>query len=186
MRLFTAIELDAAVQRELTRWIEAERRERDGVRWCPPDQLHITLKFLGEVPPQRLGDVTRIVEDAAAALAPADIVISVIGVFPGPHAPRILWAGVTDAAGVCAAFVQRADAPLAALGIPLETRPFSPHITLARGKSPDGSRTLRRILASAAPPKSVSQRIQRVTLFESRLGPRGPQYTALQRAELAK
>lgn len=144
MRCFVAIELSDAVRRALA---SAGRRLTGGsrdVRLTPVEQLHLTLKFLGEVDEARLPGVCEIVRTAAASSGPFDIRISRIGCFP-PRGPRVLWAGVRDG-GECARWVQDVEGPLAELGFPPDGRPFTPHVTLGRSRNRAGGALIRAIV----------------------------------------
>lgn len=132
-RLFVAIDLPDSTRSQLADL----GRELDGVRRVPPDQLHLTLRFIGDADDecfQRIKDALSTVMSPPFPLALAGV-----GCFPSPRRPRVIWAGVT--ADERLTILQRAvETAVAAAGIPPEERPFSPHITLARLKdaTPEG------------------------------------------------
>ena len=134
MRLFTALDLSAEVTGNLERLLD-RLRPAASIQWSPTANLHITTKFIGEWPEERLDEL-----QAALAALPSRASIPVhirkVGFFPNPHAPRIFWCGI-EAAGLDL-LAAETDRATSALGIACETRAYSPHLTLARIKqSPD-------------------------------------------------
>jgi 2'-5' RNA ligase len=133
MRLFTAIDLPPEIRERLDRLI-GTLRPLARIGWSPAANLHITTKFIGEWPEDRLP----LLERTLAGLPmrpPIPIRIGGLGFFPNPNAPRVFWAGV-EAAPELAALAADTDRVLVALGVESERRGYSPHLTLARVKSP--------------------------------------------------
>src|SRR5271166_2074651 len=131
MRLFTGLDLSPEVVRALDALLD-RLRPVARLKWSPPANLHITTRFIGEWPAERLADLR-----AALGGIPSHPAIPIhirnLGFFPNPHSPRILWAGV-EAAPDLAALASETDHALSPLGLKPEDRPFSPHLTLARIK----------------------------------------------------
>jgi 2'-5' RNA ligase len=175
VRCFVAIELDHAVRDALSRLLAAGRRFADGVRWCTAEQLHVTLRFLGDVADGDLKPVCDAVAQASAGRAPFPLRLTGLGCFPSPSRPRVLWAGVDDG-GVCGSWLGAADRRFAELGFAPEERSFHPHVTLARSKSPAGARMLQRALPELPAPREAAMLVRCITLFESRLEPGGARY----------
>ncbi len=121
MRLFTAIDIPADVKARLAALLDRLRPLAD-LRWIPAEKLHITTKFIGEWPEERLDELTRALA-AIGGIAPVEIVIRGLGVLP-----RVLYARVEPNEALTAL----AEATERAVGIPAEDRPYRPHITLAR------------------------------------------------------
>jgi 2'-5' RNA ligase len=186
MRCFVAVELDPAVRRPLTRLLREQLPRTRDVRWCTEQQLHVTLKFLGEVTDSQLSAVCEAVAAAAESVEPLSLRLSGLGCFPSPRQARILWCGVEDPAGGCARWVELADPLLEGLGFPRETRAFHPHITLGRSKSPAGADVIRRVLEEVSTPAAPGMNVEQVVLFESRLAPGGAQYTPRFTARLGR
>jgi 2'-5' RNA ligase len=183
MRCFVAIELGDAARRAVEKLL-AQLHARRGVRWCTPEQLHVTLKFLGEVPDARLPAVVQALRGAAAGCAPFALELRGLGCFPSPARPRVFWAGINDPAGGCAGWVRAADPLLAAaVGTAPESRPYTPHVTLGRVRDDAGPET-RAALEGVAAPAGCPWNVREVVLFESVLSPRGARYTAAARVEL--
>jgi RNA 2',3'-cyclic 3'-phosphodiesterase len=176
MRLFTGLDLPSEVVRALDGLVDG-LRAAVRIKWSQPSNLHITTRFIGEWPEERLPDLR-------AALAglpshpPIPIHIRKLGFYPNPHAPRVFWAGV-EASPDLAALALGIDRALDPLGLKPEGRTFSPHLTLARIKEPAPVQKLRETLACMPSPDFGSFTADRFFLYQSRLGPAGSVYTKL-------
>ena len=102
------------------------------VRWVKPEQVHLTLKFLGNVSVEQVVSIRQALEHAACDMAPFTVGAQSLGCFPNASRPRILWMGLADPRQALAVLQQRVEAALSALGFAPEARPFRPHLTLAR------------------------------------------------------
>ncbi len=183
MRLFVAIELDEVVRAALgTSQAELGRR-CPGVRWIPPYQLHITTKFLGEVPDSQVDDVSTAVACAAAESRAFDMVIRGCGCFPPRGPVRIVWAGIDEPSGALLQCVGAVERQLGELGFPPERRPFSPHITIGRVRE-DRSGGRIRTAAEQLPLDPCDQSVRSLTLMSSVLSPKGPTYTPVSTSNL--
>lgn len=129
LRLFVALDLPDFVRADLGQLIG----NLPDTRWLEPDQLHLTLRFIGEVD----GGTARDIEEALAVVpsVPFELRLKGLGVFPPRGEPRVLWVGIEDA-GEVKALKRRIDAALADVGLPRDTRKFHPHVTLARFRQP--------------------------------------------------
>lgn len=188
MRLFLAVELDEAVRRaaaDTARTLEAalgRQGIRRGIGWVAPANLHVTLHFLGEVDEP----TARAVADRMSpplATPPFDLALGRVGTFPPAGPPRVIWLGVAEGARELAAVHAEVGRRLEETGVPLERRPFGAHLTLGRVKAPLGPR-LQDVLAEASRSRAVRCRVDHVTLFESRLSPRGATYSVIATARL--
>lgn len=133
MRLFTAIDPSADVLLRLERLMSALRPEAL-IKWSPLDNLHITIKFIGQWPESRLQEL----DDALTSLLPRqefEAEVKELGWFPNERSPHVLWAGVQGGDALLK-LARETDETLAGLGIPKEERSFAPHLTLARIKNP--------------------------------------------------
>lgn len=184
MRCFFAIELDETARNELARWMRACAGPARDVRWCSPDQLHVTLQFLGETPANAVTAVDAAARRASSLTPPFSLRLGRIGAFPDPHRPRVLWCGLDDPQDGGRRWLSHASTLLAELGYPAESRAFTPHITLARSRSAEDSRQISALLTAAAAPASIEFDVRHVTLFESALRPGGARYVALSRTPL--
>lgn len=187
-RLFVALEPPDAVRRRLAALaVEVRRaagRAAEDVRWVAPENVHLTLQFLGAVPEERVAEVEAALRAAAAVAHPLALELKGAGGFPNARRPRVLWAGVAgDLAGL-GALAADLGRRLAPLGFPPEERAFSAHLTLGRAREQRGAPGLAGALAHAAEATGVPWRAGEIVLFESHLSPRGPRYEAVARAPL--
>ena len=178
MRLFVAIELTEALKTPLERYLAAHDGACRELRFCKPGQLHLTLKFLGEIDEGRLRRVEKVIRKACEGFGPFEIALTTLGAFPPRGLPRVLFCGIDDPQRRCAAWVQRAETGFAKLGVPKERRDYHPHITLARSRGPAGGEAIRTLLEAPPDFGTPRMRVEQVTLFESRLRPSGAEYHA--------
>ena len=182
MRLFTGLDLPAEVVRNLEKLLE-ELRPTARIQWSPPANLHITTKFIGEWPEERLDELK-----AALAAVPAragiPLHIHKVGFFPNPHSPRVFWCGI-EAPGL-AELAADTDRATAALGIESEKRAYSPHLTLARIKEKLDLQPLRETIAARASLDFGSFTAAAFFLYRSQLRPTGSVYTKLAEFPLSK
>jgi len=189
MRVFIAIELGRELQNNLL--ILKERLERQvpyrSVRWVRPEGIHLTLKFLGDVPAARIAAISQAVETACRSFEPFTCELSGLGCFPNPRRPRVLWVGVHEPSGTLKGLHKAVERELAAIGFAPENRPFSPHLTLGRVQRKAG-RSDRDILGEVIARSSVGLvgrlTVSEVNVIRSELRPSGAVYTALARVPL--
>lgn len=131
MRLFTAIDPPAEMLDKLREYL-ARLRPLAKLRWSTAENLHITTKFIGEWPEARIGEMIKALREVKQAI-PIQISVRGAGWFPDTRRPRVFWAGV-EAGEPLAMLASSTERAVATLGVPVETRPFSPHLTLARVK----------------------------------------------------
>jgi 2'-5' RNA ligase len=175
MRLFAGLDLPAGTVHRLEELLD-RLRPLARIHWSPPANLHITTKFIGEWPEARLEEL----KTALAGIKPPGAIATYVrrvGFFPNPHAQRVFWCGV-DAPGL-EALAAASDQATAALGVPAETRPFSPHLTLARIKERTDLRPLRETIAGLPALDFGSFEANSFFLYQSALRPGGSVYTKL-------
>jgi 2'-5' RNA ligase len=172
-----AILLAEAIRERLASEVERLRPLARDVAWTARDNVHLTLKFLGEVEGGRLEALGEALAPAAASCPSFSLAIERLGAFPSLSRPRVLWAGVGEGAGAAGALAGLVDAALAPLGFPPETRPFSAHVTLGRVRTPRADRPLAEALDRGG--AFGRQPVNRVSLMRSELSPRGARYTEL-------
>jgi 2'-5' RNA ligase len=185
MRLFVAIELSKRVQSELGNVQTDLSRDCDGVRWIPSHQLHMTVKFLGDVPDRDVTKVSEAVAAAAARAAAFELEIAGCGCFPPRGPARIVWAGANEPTGTLLQCVDNVEGELEPLGFPRERRRFSPHLTIGRVRE-DRSGGRLRAAVEAYTFDSMEQAVSSVTLMSSVLSPKGPTYTPVSKANLGQ
>lgn len=185
MRLFVAIELDEGVRSQLREVQEGLRRSCEGVRWVPSVQLHLTARFLGDVPDSDVPLVADAVVRGAAVSVPSRMRIAGCGCFPPRGPVRIVWAGAHEPSGALVRCVEAINRELDELGYPPERRAFSPHITIGRVRE-DRSGGQIRAAADAFTFDELEQAVSSVTLMQSVLSPKGPTYTPISKPGLGK
>ena len=142
-----------------------------------PENIHLTLKFLGEVTPAREGAIREAMAEAVAGVAPFTLRAGGCGAFPGGRNPRVLWVGLGAGGPEAAALASRLETACAARGFPGEGRPFKAHLTLGRVRALRGiEETMRRLEAHAGEDLGETV-VERIVLFESTLHPAGAIYT---------
>lgn len=189
MRLFVAVDLDGparsaiagAVQSMRTHLGRRDRRLAAAVKWVEERNLHLTLHFLGEVDQTRMALVQHALEPPLG-VDEIDLAFGGWGLFPPAAPPRVVWVGLTAGAAALGQVHGLLGRRLEGAGIALERRPFSPHLTVGRLKTPAGP-AFRDLLAGAAP-VAAQCRVTACTLYRSHLSGAGPTYEALQRTGL--
>lgn len=171
------------VRQRLATEIERLRPHATDVAWVAPANLHVTLKFLGQVDESRVAAFADALRAAAARHRPFEVAVRGLGAFPSPGRARVLWAGLQDDAAELAALAESVEAACAGLGAPRETRAFAAHVTLGRVREPRRQPALAEALARPADVGRV--RIERVSLMRSELSARGARYSELAGAPLA-
>jgi 2'-5' RNA ligase len=184
MRLFLAVFPPAEVQRAACGFIEALRRPGDGLSWVKPENLHYTLRFLGEVGEDGARRATEAATGAAAAARAFAAALGGLGAFPNPRRARVIWIGMSEGGEALVSLARDLDRALAKRGFGAPDQPFSPHLTLGRVREPRRDWTA--ALAEprpAGPPARFT--VDRVCVVESQLSPRGSIYTVRAEAPLA-
>lgn len=183
MRAFVAIDISEEVRRKL---VEAQRKlQATGaeLKLVEPQNIHVTVKFLGEVPEPKIAEIAEALRKAAEGMSAFDMRVTGVGVFPNLRRVRVVWVGVTDGREQAVALIRGADRELQRLGFAPE-REYVPHLTLARVKSGVAKERLVEAIKGMAGEEFGVTRVQALELKRSTLTPKGPIYTTLARAEL--
>lgn len=181
MRLFLAIELPADVRASLAALQGELKQIPTDVKWVAKDQLHLTLRFFGEVDQPRREHIERILADTVPRLTQVAAQLGKPGCFPDSGLPRVLWVGFGQGEAALREIASTLEAALSATGLKSEDRAFVPHVTIGRNRSGRGMRELRAALQQTAWRPPAGFIVEHVTLFESVLSSAGPSYTALGR-----
>jgi len=175
MRVFIAIDLPNEI-RDALREIQRQLRSlTDSVRWVAPESIHITLKFVGEVPDKRVEDINTALR--GLTWKPFTVTVRGVGFFPGTRSPRIFWAGME--APTMKGLAEHLDARMERQGFDKEKRAFRPHITLARAKDSRIDSSLVLGATEYQEHNFGSFTVDRVFLFKSTLKPSGAVYEKL-------
>jgi RNA 2',3'-cyclic 3'-phosphodiesterase len=182
VRLFVAVEVDDITRAQLASTRDALERSIAAaavpprITWVQPQLAHVTVRFLGETPDTQLPAVQEAL--SAVSIEAFDVRWTTIGTFGGPRRPRVIWIGASEGEHALVAVAHDVNRALDPLFGPGESRRFTPHITLARVREPGRGVDWSGAISSASWSSTIT-RVTAVTLFESRLSPKGPTYTAL-------
>lgn len=174
VRAFVAIDLPEAHRRQLAAHLKACAQIAPAYRWVPPENLHLTLRFLGGLEPAALAQLRS--ELGAVRGQPFQIALDGRGAFGPRRAPRVVWLGLGQGADGCARMAEAVETACHAVGLEPESRPFHAHLTLARAR-PEA----RGLPDLPLPPVLEPWTVTDFVLFQSRLGGRTPVYAELQR-----
>jgi RNA 2',3'-cyclic 3'-phosphodiesterase len=178
MRLFVALEIPSAVRENLAALLKSLRAVSPQTRWVRPENLHVTLKFIGEAPETKLAAIR-----SALGGVHSDQCVTLdfrgLGFFPNEKRPRVFWAGI-EASPILNTLAADIDMATEKLGIPHERRPFSPHLTLARFEAPGLMEKLLAAIQENSERSYGSLRTNQFHLIESKLKSYGAEYTTLE------
>jgi RNA 2',3'-cyclic 3'-phosphodiesterase len=186
IRAFLAIELPDAWRPGLVQVQGELKRSRADVRWVQAGNIHLTLKFFGNVPDDEIEPLAQAARTAAEEEAPFQLKATIAGAFPSPRAPRVVWLGLGGDVLPLTRLYQGLEKAFAAQGYPPEGRAFHPHLTLGRVKSPANRDRLAKLLATLPPPDWPPFTVKELVLFQSILSPQGSKYTPLKVIPLGK
>ena len=189
MRLFLALDIDDDIRERITLFVDGVRNFAPDARWMQPESLHVTLKFIGEQPEAIVEKIKQAI--GTVWTASTQIRFRGYGFFPTSKSARVFWIGMNSGPELVA-LAAAIDDTMPSLGIPKEDRPFSPHLTLARGRGASGSprisskdgpsRTFQRLqekLSALSVPEFGTMTPREFFLYQSHLSPKGSKYTKL-------
>jgi 2'-5' RNA ligase len=188
IRSFIAIELPEEVRSGLHR-LQAELTlpQYTFVKCVAPGSIHVTLKFLGNISPQKVAEITRVMEQASQGVSPFQLQITDVGAFPNMRQPRVLWVGIKGELDKLIAWQKRIDDGLVPLGFAKEARPFTPHLTLARLREncpPEDRRALGELVMKTHVEVDYAVAVNSLSLMKSQLSPGGAVYSRLAEVKL--
>ena len=181
MRAFIAIDLPEKICRAVGEWqaefrasCEAGSQHPGEIRWTRAEGFHLTLKFLGHVPDDRINRVIEVLKPLCG-FQKFSVEVKGFGFFPNAHRPRVLWVGVKSPSAL-QDLAQRLEAAMEGVGFVPEQRSFTPHLTLARFKSPRPQPGLEELLKQRGDASLGQFDVSEFVLFESKLSPHGAKY----------
>ena len=188
LRCFVAIELDTMIHENLSalrKQLQSELWGNDkGIKWVKPDNIHLTLKFLGDVDDNRIIDLCQACDAAAAEHSPFDFEVCTAGTFPPAGAARVIWAGINSGLQNLSSLFNSVEEHCEQAGFDKEGRKFSPHITLARIKLAETGKYVSNMVNSLETLPFGCQGVEAITIFSSTLEPDGPTYDIIHRSQL--
>ena len=182
LRVFLALDFDEPVKKQLLRLQERLTGVGAEVRWVRAEHIHLTMKFLGDVPDTVAADVCRLGQNLAAEFEPFEFTAVGAGCFSNHGRPRVIWVGVEDPSGSVRRLHDRIETTLAPLGLRRELRAFKPHITLGRVRSARNALELRAEVERNKTFQAGTQQAREITIYSSQLSPEGPVHTVMSRA----
>ncbi len=183
MRTFIALEPPPGLRSAVGELSAALEGRLAGMKWVKPNLVHLTLRFLGEIEPGRIGAVSTAVAEAAGKVAPFELCVTGIGHFGPERHPRVLWLGLA-ASRELSSLAERVEECLDSAGFGRADKPLRAHLTLARAGRKPGPAPDWDAVAGAAPPRWPRWSAGRVSVIRSTLTPRGPLYETLSMHEL--
>ncbi len=190
VRSFIAIELSEELKQELIQ-LEAQLKlgKQPWVKWVDPYSIHLTLKFLGSIAADKIGDITRAMEAATQGIPPFHLEVRDLGVFPNLRRVQVVWVGVGGEVDKLGQLQQRIESDLVPLGFAPESRPFTPHLTLARLRdwAPlDERQRFGQLIASTKFEAVHSIKVDAISLMRSQLTREGAIYSRISSVRLKK
>jgi 2'-5' RNA ligase len=189
MRLFVAIDIEEPIRQRIARFMEGVRGFAPDARWVRPESLHLTLKFIGEKPPEAMEEIKSVL--SSFQMGAVELSFRGHGFFPTAKAPRVFWVGV-ESGPELSALAKAVDTALGTLQVPKEAHAYSPHLTLARGGAGSGApgwrkgdrsnkdfQHLMEKLAALPAPEFGAMTARKFFLYESQLLRGGARYTKM-------
>jgi len=189
IRSFIAIELPKELRLELGRLQAKLKVDRPRVKWADPNGIHLTLKFLGDIPIASIEPITRALTESAGKVPPFQLTVQQLGAFPSLKSVQVVWVGLGGELDKVDELYQLIEANLSHLGFAAEQRPFTPHLTLARlanEASPGERQRFGELIAGTSFECVEVIRVDCVNLMKSQLTSQGAIYSKISSAELKK
>ncbi len=184
LRTFIALELPQNVLSFLESLQSKLKRDGVDIRWVQPQNIHLTLKFLGDIPFQKCSEIEMALEEAGQRSAPMALCVKGLGVFPGIKNPRVIWAGLGGETMALIDLQKRLESYLANLGIKKEKRSFKAHLTLGRAKHKIHPDRLSAAIEQSMTFVPMNFKAEHLVFFRSELKPTGAVYTRLYTKDL--
>jgi len=179
MRTFIAIDFNEEIRHELFLLQHRLGRDLPHLKWTKPEQLHLTMKFLGEIEESQSAAISSLLSELAANQKSFDVRLSAIGCFGPRGAVNVVWVGLHEPTGVLNRLHEAIESAVEPLGFPRECRPFAPHLTVARNKNPRSSPEIRKVVDKEHDFAAGPQRVSSVTFYHSTPGPKGSTYRVI-------
>ena len=184
MRTFIAIEIPDEIIKEMAKVQDELKRSGADAGWTRPEGIHLTLKFLGEVPEAKIEEIKNALVRAAEATSRFRLEIAGAGAFPNPKNPRVVWLGVSGDIDKLSALQGSVEESMTAVGFDREERAFSPHLTLARIKYLRTRFSWQKAIDSIKDIRLAEFDVDHVSLMKSDIKPSGAVYTEIGRVRL--
>lgn len=186
IRTFIAVLLSDGLKRTIASIQDEFKKQAPDLKWVEIGNLHVTLKFLGDVEEQSLDTIHNAMGHAASGFAPFELTVAGAGAFPNARRPRVVWVGIPGGAEALSSLAGKMESALEAAGFPKEDKKFRSHITIGRVRDHARAPDLSQPIAGAGLEPLGVETVDRVVLMRSELRPGGPIYTPLREVELSK
>ncbi len=184
VRLFIALELSKLQKKEVGEFQKNVKRHLDNARWVKPDNIHLTLKFLGETEADKVEPIKEAIDEVCPGFKPFTIRYGESGVFPSERKARVLWVGIKEGYDSVCNLAGKIEEEMAGLGYKKEKRSFHPHLTIGRLRQATPEINIKKFLSEGKSFVSSDVIIKKVILFESSLTRSGAIYRPLYGKEL--
>jgi 2'-5' RNA ligase len=182
MRTFIAIDFSREIKDALGQAGEHLKYSGADVKWVDKDNIHLTIKFLGEVDEKKIEDVKTALDTVASHAKAFEVTVKGLGAFPKMEFPRVIWVGIDKGAKELTVLAGEIGQALAKLGFEKEPRPFSAHLTIGRVRSPKNKEALRSKMSAYKLPELLPDTINSIILYKSTLTPTGSIYIVIYEA----
>jgi len=179
LRAFIAVEIDEQSKQKVLELVSCLKKSCADVKWLDETQMHLTLKFLGGVPADKINGISEALSGISGAFESFPITLSGIGVFPDLKHPAVLWLGVDKGAESLETLNDKIENALEKIGFQKEKRKFKPHLTLGRVKSSKNMPGLLKLIGNTSFEHKEDIKINELSLFQSALNPKGAIYNKL-------
>jgi 2'-5' RNA ligase len=184
MRLFIALPLELSVKDALGKIISLFRQRGGPVKWVKPENVHLTLRFLGETDENLVSEIKKQIDEAVKSHHQVQTSITTLGGFPNLNRPRVIWVGIERNLEALGKIAKDVEHRMHSLGFEKEEKQFKAHLTLARVRDPKGLESLTEFMKDFRF-EEIPLLFDRVVLFKSTLTPQGPIYHRLHEADLS-
>lgn len=178
MRCFIAINIDDTLKKEIDESVVTLKKGGWDVKWVPSENLHVTLKFLGNTPEDSVQRIKESLSLITPYLEPFTLKLSGVGLFPDKRRPRVIWIDLLDSFRL-KILKEKIEESLLSIGFEREDRPFSPHLTIGRIRSPKGNDSLFNAIETLKDKDFGNIGVDKISLMKSELKPTGAQYTTI-------
>lgn len=185
IRAFIGLEISSGIRRELVSIQKNLHKLQGDIAWVKCDNLHLSIRFLGNITPEQIKDIEKISAKVARELKIFPLSLGALGVFPNIYSPKVIWAGISSGYNQVTKLHTLIDKELTSINFKTADRHFHPHITLARIKSIKNKSKLSDFIDTIKL-RSRCVDIKKLTLYKSKLDPKGAIYTKIQEAKLGK
>jgi 2'-5' RNA ligase len=186
MRIFVAVALEAALGEAVAKLPPRLNSAAEAFRWVPPGNLHLTLKFLGEITEERVAQASDAAREVSGRSRPFSITLGGLGAFPSPKKPQIVWIGVVQGADRLIELARDLDVTLRRVKFPEDDRPFRPHLTIARATHAKPMPDLSGLLGGMRGVVVGTQSVDRLVVMESTLNRNGSVYRSVDEMRLGE